>query len=328
MAKKFLTNLDLAKNQLLNAVIQNLASEPSNPVRGQIYYNTAQERLYYYDGMSWIDMSGDIRSINGTGAISVQDTNGDVLISTSVDNVTIQNYAGYLEVKDMGISIGKLADVSTDINNNWNQTAVPTAYAVKNYVDQVAGGLGNLEGGWDAWNTGSFPFANTGTKKGDYWYSTTAGVLNTPYGQIKFEIGDVFIAIVDSASTSNPNDWIILQVNRDKATDSQMGLIQIANSAVATMGTDYEQAITPSTLKYVLDSRVGGYSSNIGDGISTSYLVPHNFGTQDIIVALYDTSNGEEVFADIINNDPSGNFIYVQFSQAPMYGSIKVVIKK
>ena len=54
MSVPFYTNVDLAKNQLLNVLFQILPSAPSNPSEGQFYYNSTDKTFYYYNGTTWV----------------------------------------------------------------------------------------------------------------------------------------------------------------------------------------------------------------------------------------------------------------------------------
>ena len=67
-SKKYLVGLDLNKNELQNAVIQNLGTAPSTPVAGQIYYNTNDNELYFYNGSAWESTQAESEVLYGTFA--------------------------------------------------------------------------------------------------------------------------------------------------------------------------------------------------------------------------------------------------------------------
>jgi len=89
MAINFLNTVDLNKNQLNNAAIQNLATDPATGVLGQVYYNTTDSVLKICITAStpapaaavWQGVSGDVASVtastvNNRKGIAVTDPNG------------------------------------------------------------------------------------------------------------------------------------------------------------------------------------------------------------------------------------------------------------
>lgn len=110
MAKKVLVNLDLSKNQVLNIALHNLASAPSSPVQGQIYYNTTDKVIYYWDGTQWISASGDITAVTAGSGLTGGGTSGAVTLDVNVDNSTLEVNADIVRIKDLGVTTGKIAD--------------------------------------------------------------------------------------------------------------------------------------------------------------------------------------------------------------------------
>ena len=97
---KHLVNLDLNKNQLLNAAVQNLAVAPTSPAIGQIYWDTADDTLYVWDGTAWIDLGTD----GVTNLDYVASSTNGVVTSDTGDNATIPlattSNAGLLQPSD------------------------------------------------------------------------------------------------------------------------------------------------------------------------------------------------------------------------------------
>jgi len=49
----FYSYVDLSKNELRNAAVQNLGAAPATPVKGQLYFDTTTNSLYFWDGTTW-----------------------------------------------------------------------------------------------------------------------------------------------------------------------------------------------------------------------------------------------------------------------------------
>jgi hypothetical protein len=103
MARKFLVGIDLNKNELSNAVIQNLASAPASPVAGQIYFNTGDGELYYYDGSAWVSVLNESEVISGTfAARPAAGTAGRLFFATDQQIMYFDTGSAWLQVSNFG----------------------------------------------------------------------------------------------------------------------------------------------------------------------------------------------------------------------------------
>lgn len=111
--RPFVVDIDLQKNELKQAVIENQGIAPDNPKEGQIYYNTDSnlKGLYIYKNGAWkklldVDEKGNFvltsTTVNGKALSSNITINGTEIPISSADNTSVKNYVDNLDITITG----------------------------------------------------------------------------------------------------------------------------------------------------------------------------------------------------------------------------------
>jgi hypothetical protein len=146
---KILNNLNLFKNELQNAAIHKLASNPNNPVEGQIYFNTAEKELKIAV-LRTVDNEPTIvwEVVGKEYGISTTDTaTGVDIVLTSSDGVT--DTISLLEGADLTISAANdvitiaHATITTTPTDN---TGSPAFNGTLDVIDSVTLANGHVTG--------------------------------------------------------------------------------------------------------------------------------------------------------------------------------------
>jgi hypothetical protein len=151
MASKFLTNIDLNQNELINAKFQVVGTLPSvgNTFEGHLVYNSATNTIHVYANGAWRSLPHTIVSGGGAGiaeALEVSESNGTITLTLKVADV---DSAGLLSSTFWSLLNGATSDatVSTLVKRDSGgniSVATPTAdghAATKGYVDAARSGL-------------------------------------------------------------------------------------------------------------------------------------------------------------------------------------------
>jgi hypothetical protein len=348
MAKRFLTNIDLEKNEIQNVVVHKLATAPSAPVEGTIYYNTNDERFYIYRTTGgWKDITGRLDDViaadtyitltdNGNGTITLDVELASITrrgLMSSSDKVKLNastptDTANAIVQRDANgdFSAGQVTVDSIVLNSAING-ATPGNHAVtKTYVDALVQSGITVSGGIDCSTNPNYPSASSG----DAYYVTVAGKIGGASGE-NVDAGDLIIAINDNAGGDEVSvgaDWIVVERNIEYATESTAGYIQIATQAEVDAGVDNTKAVTPAKLAAALVGYEGGaviFAADVGLGDTTkTFIVNHAMDEVDVQVQIKDTSTLELVEADVEITD--SNNVTVSFNKAPALNEYRVII--
>ena len=293
---KFVSNLDLAKNELQNARLQNLASAPSNPVEGQIYYDTVAKKLYYYNGTGWVntDVTGMVPS---TRTINGKPLSADIVLVASdisgFGTATTKDVPASGNASTSQVVMGddtRLNDARTPLAHTHEKadiTDLGTIYSYKGTVATVA----DLSG--------------ISTKSAGDVYNVTENGVNYAWEAVSGS-WDALGGVVDISGKEDVSNKITSVSS--SSTDTQYPSAKAVYDAI--------QSVSPSGFAKKFIKTL--------DTASSVYNVVHNLDTTDIIVQVQDASTNAGVLVDW--NCVDANTIQISFATAQVANAYKVVI--
>lgn len=364
MATKFLTNIDLVKNQILNAVLHIVAGTPSSPVEGQIWYDGTADRLKYHDASGvrtpWT-ADGDIPNAEITNAklatnpLDRGNHTGSQTASTISDlATTVQAY-----------TLDQFADAAADVAmggfkiTGLGSPSAGTDAANRNYVDAAVAGLNwkqSVRAASTAAVTLATAFENGDTIDGvtlatgdrilikDQSSQTENGIYTVnasgaPTRATDADTGSELLgaAVMVREGTQANTQWVqttdgTITLGSSNIVWSQFGgsTTYTAGDGLTLTGNDFDvnvgTGIEISGDAVVIDTDVvvRKFAASIGNNSSTTLTVTHNLNTLDVIVQIYEISTGETVVADV---DRTGvNAVDVIFAVAPTTNQYRVVV--
>lgn len=240
MAMKFVTNLDINQNQLLNVTFEKLASDPSSGnFEGRLIYNTTTDTVKVYTGSAWKSLPHTITAGGSyTDGITISESNGTVTLTLNLadtDSAGLLSSTFWNMLNDATDSATASKLVKRDANGN-AKVATPTDaahIATKGYVDAARQGL-DVKQSVRAATTGPINLAN------------------------QLEAGDT----IDTSVTLVAGNRVLV---KDQSTASENGIYVVQSTGAAVRASDANGTadtgeITGGTFTFVEEGTVNADS--------------------------------------------------------------------
>lgn len=341
MARKFLVSLDLNKNELLNARLQNLSSDPSSPVAGQIYYNTQENVTKFYDGSQWI--AGGSTKFGLESNRPAASKSGTLYAATDTSTLFLDNGTAWIQIS---VSPSDLSDAITDHNNTTinvhgiaNTAELETQTGAQAKADDALGSAIAYTDSREIAITSAYEsYADQAEVDAKAYTDVREGAITTAYQSYTDTAVNNLVAgapgLLDTlneiaAAIGDDSNYFTTVTNaintkQDALTAGDGVSIDASENITVKLGTgltfDGSGNIVP-------DSGYGvrKYASSIGDGTATSFQVSHMLGTKDVTVQVFqNAADYGQVEVDVEHTNI--DYVTIKFASAPTSNEFRVVV--
>lgn len=327
MSRKFLTPIDLAKNEIQNAVAQNLASGPGTPVPGQFYYNSTTGRFEFRGAAGWIDPTARTNHSGTQLAATISD------FTTAVQVIRLDQMAA--PTASVSLNSQKITNLA--------EPTVATDAATKNYVDSAVNGTDWKQSVRCATTTnlaalsglltidGITVVANdrvlvkdqvTALANGIYLAASGAWTRSTD-ADANAEVTAGLSVMVTEGTTLADTQWRLTTNDAIVLGTTALAFAQIGAGTSYSAGTG--MSIVGSVIAIDTAVTVRKAAATFGDGTATSIAVTHSLNTLDVEVQVVEISTGMTVECDVTRN--TVNQITLGFTTAPALNALRVLVQ-
>lgn len=340
----YLSNIDLAQNQLQNTRMHPNALAPAAPLEGQMYFNTTggDKKLYYYNDTAWVPLTEGAIYNAGTGLTLTGTT------FNHTNAVTASNFGdtGITRTLSFGgtfvapyVTYDAQGHITTKSNLTFTLPANPDTNTVHTTFvwtgGTTSGPTGSLTGTAAAVAFAALPSAS-GSASGIVTTGAQSFAGDKTFDNSVVVTGNLTVngtvTTVNTETLNLADNIITLNSNYTGATPTENGGIEVERGTLANAAlvwnetTDKWQVSADSSLYYDIVTTAQSFSGTYGNGTLTTIPVTHNLGTRDIIVQLFDMSSYDTIFADVVRTN--ANTINLSFGTAPALNDIRVLITK
>ena len=326
MARKFLTAIDLAKNEIQNAVAQVLAADPSTPVPGQFYYNSTSGRVLFRNASAFLDYTARANHTGTQTAATISD------FATTVQATRLDQFAA--PTAAVSLNNQRITNLATP--------TVDTDAATKGYVDAAVNGtdwkqsvraattanitlsgLQTIDGITLVANDSVLVKDQTTPAQNGIYLAQSGAWTRRTDADANAEVTAGLSVMVTEGTLYADTQWRL--TTNDTITIGTTGLTfaQIGAGSSYVQGTGI--SIAGNTIAIDTAVVVRKFAQTIGDGTTTSIAVTHGLGTLDVQVQVYEVATGDTIECDVKRNSTSQ--VTLGFTTAPATNSLRVLVQ-